>query len=575
MILQALVEYYNRKGATPESDIAPPGFEWKEIPFVVVLSLTGNVVAINDTREGEGKKKTVKRFLVPQSVKKTSGINSNLLWENCQYALGIPQADKEEKPERIKEAHNAFKSRIHELSCKDDPGVIALIKFLEGGDKVMLLQGYSALEELQKNANISFSLAGDHYLISERPAVHAAIYEAANREVADGSTSICLVTGENQHIERLHSSIKGVRGAQSSGANIVSFNSPAFCSFAKEQGNNAPVGKEAAFKYTTALNALLSKDSMQKLQVADATTVFWAERPVGLENAFRDIFDEAPKDDPARSSEAVRAVYAAATIGALPPAELETFFYVLGLSPNASRLAVRFWYVDTVQGLASHIKQHLDDIRIVKRESEAELLSLYRLLGSIKAEGKSAEVPPNLAGEFMRAILQGLPYPRTLLSATIRRIRAKREVNYPRAALIKACLNRETRFFVKGEKEMLMSLDETNENPGYCLGRLFAVLEKIQTEASPGINATIRDKFYGAASSTPVAVFGSLLRMKNHHLAKLDNAGRRIFFEKRLGDVVSKISDFPAHLSLADQGRFAIGYYHENAWFYTPRENSK
>ena len=116
-------------------------------------------------------------------------------------------------------------------------------------------------------------------------------------------------------------------------------------------------------------------------------------------------------------------------------------------------------------------------------------------------------------------------------------------------------------------------LDPDNTHPAYRLGRLFAVLEKAQEEASPGLNATIRDRYYGAASSTPVAVFTTLLRLKNAHLKKL-TIGQSVSFEKLLTEILGPVTDFPAHLSLPDQGRFALGYYHQRQDFFSKPTDS-
>jgi len=401
-----------------------------------------------------------------------------------------------------------------------------------------------------------------------RPAVRQAI-QGSTKEAA--RRAVCLITGEISDVERLHTAIKGVYGAQSSGANIVSFNLDAFRSFGKDQGSNAPVSRAAAFSYTTALNHLLSRDSKQKMLVGDASTVFWGERASELEQQVADFFSEPPKDDPDRNARAVESLFNSVKTGAFLVDEGTKRFYVLGLAPNASRIAVRFWIVDTVAGMAMKICQHFEDLRIVHGPKEREYLSLFRLLVSLAALGKSENIPPNLAGDTMRSILEGLPYPQTLLQAAVRRIKAEHDITYPRAALIKAYLNRRARFRHQEQEELTMSLDMTNTNVGYRLGRLFATLEKIQQEASPGINATIRDKFYGAASSTPVTVFGNLTRLKNHHLAKLENPGRRVNFERLIGEIMSGIADFPAHLKLEDQGRFAIGYYHQMQDFFTKK----
>jgi len=307
--------------------------------------------------------------------------------------------------------------------------------------------------------------------------------------------------------------------------------------------------------------------------VGDATAVFWAEKAVPLESLLEDLFGEPPKDDPDRMTQAVRALYESPESGAPPLGNEGTRFFVLGLSPNASRLSIRFWVVTTVGDLASNIRRHFDDLRIVHGPREPETLSLFRLLVNLAPQGKADNIPPNLAGDVMRSVLSGTAYPRTLLTAAVGRARAEQSkdhgpVPYPRAAMIKACLNRDMRSGRLDGKEMTVGLDQTNENVGYRLGRLFAILEKAQEEANPGINATIRDRYYGAASSTPAGVYPTLMRLKVHHLAKLENRGRAVNLERLIGVVVSELKDFPPILSLPDQGRFALGYYHQRQTFY-------
>jgi len=574
MILHALKDYYYRKASDSDSQMAPPGWEWKEIPYILVLNKEGIPIGLNHTVEGSGKAKRIKRFLVPKGVKKTSGVASNLLWENPEYALGIvPEGGK---ADRIAEQHAAFKNRISELGDITDACLGAVKSFLRRPDKEALLLSFGDTwkQLLDESANLTFQLAGELGLVSDGPAIKAAIL--AQLSTAPGDQSICLVTGEKDTTERLHSAIKGVWGAQTSGANIVSFNSAAFSSYGKAQGANAPIGKTAAFAYTEALNHLLGKDSNQRLQVGDASTVFWSEKVTSFEQHVVDFFGEPPKDDPDRNVRAVESLFKSPHTGTLPEAEDQTRFYVLGLAPNASRISIRFWMVDTVAGMSGKLRQHFDDLRIVHGPKERDSFSLFRLLVSTASLGKSENIQPSLTGETMRAILSGTAYPETLAQAAIRRIRAEHEITYIRAALLKACLNRSLRLYnPTQEKKITMILDPTNLNIGYRLGRLFAALEKIQSESSPGLNATIRDKFYGAASGTPVAVFGNLMRLKNHHLAKLENAGRRINFERLIGEIMSSLTDFPPHLTLADQGRFAIGYYHQTQDFFTKTSDKK
>jgi len=581
MILQALAE----------------GFEWKEIPFILEIDRDGKLVQIEDTREVQGKRKVGRRFLVPLAVKKSVNVEANLLWGSAEYVLGLLDPKKlagkaGERGEatykkRVAEAARAFVARIEALpqSTRADAGVQAVRRFLEHRD-LGPAKGSAALHEVSEaNPNVAFRLNGDPDLVCQREAVVAAIASGGND---GGERGVCLVTGEHGPIQRLHPAIKGVWGAQPSGANVVSFNLPPFDSYAKEQGANAPVGRNAAFAYTTALNHLLRRDSPQRLQIGDASTVFWAERPSELETQIVDIFGEPPKDDPDRRMKTVRSLYRAIETGALAADAGATRFFVLGLAPNAARIAVRFWHVGTVADLAHRIRQHFDDLEIVRPDWAPAYPSLLRLMSTTAIQGAADNIQPNLAGDTMRSILEGSPFPATLLQSALRRCRAeqaKRDArtnkqlpNVPpeRAALIKACINRETRYRNPAIKEELkVSLDPENQNVGYRLGRLFAVLEKAQEEANPGVNATIRDRFYGSASSTPVSVFPNLMRLKNHHLAKLENRGRAVNLERLIGEIVAGIADFPAHLALPDQGRFAVGYYHQRQDFYGRADSAR
>lgn len=563
MIFQALKGYYDRKAQDPDGGIAPQGFEWKEIPFIIVLDANGNLVQIEDTRTIVGRNKRIKLFLVPQGVKKASGVVANLLWDNAEYVLGV---DTRGKPDRVAHQHAEYKARLLNLPA-EDAGIKAVIAFL---DNIPLaeLAALPAWGEIKKeNPVMTFRLQGERDLICQRPSIIQFVQnKLENTKTVPG---VCLVSGEVAEIERLHPAIKGVWGAQTCGANIVSFNLRSFESYGKEkkQGKNAPVGKGATFAYTTALNHLLRKDSKQRIQVGDASTVFWSEVPDELENSFSDIFTESPKDDPDRNTRAVESLYRSLQTGGFATDSDTTRFFVLGLAPNAARISIRFWQVGTVAELSGRIRQHFNALEIARPGYEKRYLSLFRLLVNTAALGKSENIPPNLAGDTMRAILSGSPYPATLLQAAVRRIRAEQEVNYPRAALIKACINRSSK-----KEELKVSLDENNTNTAYRLGRLFAVLERIQERASPNINTTIRDRYYGAASGSPVTVFSTLLKLKNHHIAKL-NKGEAVNQEKLIGAIMNEGIDgalgFPPTLSLPDQGRFAIGYYHQRLAFFT------
>lgn len=567
MILHSLTEYYNRKVAECDARMPPPGFEWKEIHFVVVLNSDGIPVRLDETMGGHGKALTPKFCLVPRAVKRSLGIASNLLWDNPEYALGVVRKGN---PIRVAELHAEFRKCIVDLGMAGDPGLLAITKFLALPDKLDRLVGAfgATFRKLVKSGgNVSFKLAGEDLLVAETASVKAAIVAIGSKTLYE--TSMCIITGKMEAAERIHPDIRGVWGARPSGANIVSYNKEAFTSFRKIQGSNAPIGRSTAFSYTTALNHLLTSESKQRMQLGDTTAVFWSDRENVFESDFVNFFSEPPKDDPNRNERSVKNLKSSVQSGVFLPGAVNTKFHVLGLAPNASRIVIRFWIVEATPRIAGKICQHFEDIRIAHGPRESDAIPVCRLLVATAFQGKSENIPARIASETIHAILTGLSYPQTLLQAVLRRIRAEHKVSHVSASLMKAYLNRSLRFNNPEElEEMTVSLDIHNSNNGYRLGRLFATLEKIQQEAIPGIDATIREKFYGAASCTPVTVFGNLMRLKNHHLAKLKSTTRRVQFETLLGEIISGIPDFSPYLLLEDQGRFAIGYYHQMQDFF-------
>jgi CRISPR-associated protein Csd1 len=574
MILQALKEYYDRKAADPESGIAPEGFEKKELQFLIVIDEDGEFINIEDTRERIGKRLVAKSFLLPRS-KGRSGTRSYettfLLWDHIGYLLGLP-ADDEKSSKQHQTWLNSIKGLPQEL--KEDIGVNAVIQFYEK-DGVSKALASSRIQECLSvpQCNMSFRLVTDMIPVPCREKVREyVIKELRNLEIETGAGNedvkigTCLVTGEKGIIVRTHNKTYINKDANC----LVGFQkNKGYDSYGKEQGYNAPVIKSTEFAYVTAINTLLKSDS-QRLLVGDATTIFWSKKRSTFESDFAFFFKEPDKDDPDAGTRKIKALFNSINTGAYMN-DGDTQFYILGLSPNAARIAVRFWQVGTISEFAKRIKEYFEDFTIVKPLGEPEYYSIWRILVNIATQDDSENIPPNLAGDFMRSILNGTPYPTTLLHAAINRIRSDTEyrVKPVRAALIKAYLNRYNRFYPnKNQKEVSIELDVSQPSVGYQLGRLFAVLEKIQEEANPGINTTIRERFYGAACATPVTVFANLLRLKNHHLAKLENKGRVIAFEQLLSEIMGHLQVFPSHLDLHEQGRFAIGYYHQRQDFF-------
>ncbi len=587
MILQALKEYYDRKVSDSDSGIAPEGWIPQKIDYVIVVDQRGNYVQINDLRENNvGHPALVPNIGNQASKHNNSGKDANLLWDKPGFVFGLG-----------KKGDIKISSFIHALDAWFpiglDIAVDAVRAYILSGktnrsifDPILNHQGVG--ESIRSDrGNITFKMIDDDVgFVFERSAVKNRI-SSINQTQNNSESAVCLVTGSNAGgIVDCHPVIGGLFGAKKS-PNLVSFNEEAFCSYGKKQSFNAPVCKKAVDAYTKALLHLIN--SKQKLRVCDATTVFWSARNTDFETQVTNFFSEPPKDDPDRNVEAVRVLHESVQKGLYVESDKDTRFFVLGIAPNAARIAIRFWHIGTVPEMATRFDQHFEDLKIVHGPWDKESMPLFRLLVSTASQGKADNIPPNLAADMMRSILEGMPYPATLLHAAVRRIRAEQakknkltgkpvpNVTYERAALIKACLNRSLRFNnLKNEKEITMCIDPENRNIGYRLGRLFATLEKIQSEASPGINATIRDRYYGAASSTPVTVFGNLMRLSNHHFSKLEKEKHGLFVVRKqlIGEIMCPIIDFPPHLDMADQGRFAIGYYHQMQAFYKKKTDN-
>jgi len=594
MILQALYDYYQRKAADPESHIAPEGFQWQEIKFIIIIDENGRFVDLNDTRNEKGKGKL---FLLPKA-KKRSGSNACqttfLLWDHYGYLLGHPKSNEKKSLEMAKKQHKVFINEIKNLPpiVKKDKGVNAVLAFYERSEEAAVKKhpNWKDCEKIP-GCNLTFRLVGDAKLVSERTAIvkYQSSLLAESQETDNDSVEIigrCLITGDRGPIARLHTATP-ILGSKSNATLVAFQKNSGYDSYGKEQAFNAPISIRAEAAYTTALKYLLSSTT-NKQTISDATVIFWAEKrkikdSYDLESNFV-WFIADKKDDPDRGIQAVKSLYEAIHTGRL--AYSDERFYVLGLAPNAARISVRFFRQGAVRDFGEKIIRHFDDFEIIRSPFDPEYLSLYRILTATALQYKMENVPPNLAGAVIESILDGTPYPTTLLHQCIRRIRADaarkdqngksiQNVTRTRAAILKAAINRFNRIHKQNEKEITMALDLKNNNPGYRLGRLFAVLEKIQEEGNPGINTTIRDRFYGAASTNPVAVFSQLLKLKNHHLAKLDNPGRRVNFEKLIGEIMSELSEFPPHLSLNDQAYFSIGYYHQRQDFFTSKKTEK
>ena len=574
MILHALTRYYQRKAAS-DGNVAPEGFENKEIPFVIVLDKAGKFIQLEDTREQQGKKKIGRKFLVPKGLGRAGSKSyevSNILWDHYGYVLAHPKEDDEKSDILAQNQHKSFIAKVDELkqALPDDAGIQAVSAFLAQADevaKVRLAEGWQECAKI-KGCNLSFRLVDESVaLVCQSKAVQAYL-AAAKAEVSDGiQEGICLVTGKKTTIARLHNAVKGVNAKPSP---FTSVNLAAFESYGKQQGFIFPVGEQTMFEYTTALNMLL--DGENRFRIGEVSVVCWSEKPTPLESKVALKINGGGKDNPDAHIDEVKALYKSLHNGKYMEPNGKDKFYLLGLSPNSARIVVRFWHETTVAALSENIARWYDDLQIVRGEKSIypEFMPLMRLLCGLVLDGKAENLPPDLIANVTQSALVNRPLPVSLLQIALRRNKAEQKITYGRAALIKAYLNRAIRSgSLKNTKELSMSLDRERNDIGYVLGRLFAVLEKTQSEANPSLNATIGDRYFGSASSTPIAVFGTLMRLSPHHLSKLEYEGRAVHLKWEIGQILDKCQKFPNHLNLEQQGLFAIGYYHETQFLFT------
>ena len=580
MILQALVNYYESLAA--QGKLAKPGWGEAKISFALEISeegdLTGILTLVESVQQGKKAVEKPKVLILPEGTKRSSGVAAQFLWDNARYILGIDEAGKEERAKKCFQATAEKTQKI--LSKANGKQAQAIKAFLakwnpDSAKDNEILRPY--ITDFLKGGNITFRIDGNY------PQNDAEIIAAWDEYYASQSAEqrgICLVTGQEGPIARLHPNIKGVRGAQSLGAALVSFNAPAFESYGHEQGMNANVSEYAAFAYTTALNSLLS-DKKHSQQIGDTTLVFWAEHD---DVACTDCFADFLNDKVILTDEDLRGLFGSIKSGQaiyindklINP---ENKFYILGLSPNAARVSVRFFLENRFGYFLQNISRFYSDLQVAKPEYDTkEVLSLWQILQeTANKNAKDKVATPLLTGAVMRSVLDGSAYPVALYQNIMLRLKAEQDnsekfitkVSRVKAAVIKAFLLRN----IKGKEDISVSLDVERNDNAYVLGRLFAVLENLQKMANPGINSTIKDRYFNSACATPAIVFPILLRLARSHEKKLSGKkGLVINIEKTITELLGRIQVIPKRLSLVDQGSFVLGYYHQVQYRYMKKE---
>lgn len=598
MILQSLYNYYQILREDPAVEIAEPAYSNAPVSYVLNLSPKGDLLDIVPLfvpiQMGKKTVERPRRINVPERVKRSTNVAANFCCDNAAYVLGLTGKEAKD-PEYAQKRFESFRQlNVEILSQADSPVARAVVAFLqkhnpqEDQRNPIIARHLGGLLE---GGNLIFQVQGQNILDDSE-------IRRVWEEYKSGQESIkmqCLVTGETEPIARLHPDIKGVRDAQSKGASLVSFNLGAFSSYGKVQGLNSPVSQRVASGYGVALNYLLSNQNPnRKIYLGDTTVVYWAESEnKGYANAFANLLDpeytiqqdsrnqngrKAAEEQLRKLAEKVQKGQALDISQLGDDLKQETRFYVLGLAPNAARLTVRFFLTEPFGNFAKRIMQHYADLHITKEfADQPDFISIHQILNEcvspkvIRREDELKSSWSLLGGSLMRSILTAAPYPEQLYFAIINRIRTDTKINYVRAGVIKAHLLRKYRRQGTNpfQEVLIMSLNKEFTHPAYVLGRLFAVLEKVQKEAIGEVSASIKDRYFTSACATPASVFPVLLRLSQHHITRAEHgkaSDSRI--EKLLNLLDVAHNPFPARLALDEQGIFVLGYYHQRADFF-------
>ena len=583
MILQSLINYYDTLLESGEK-VASIGWSSAKVSMALEIDADGqlrNIVPLK-VKSKDGKKEIPQIMNVPEQVKKSSGIISNFLCENGQYFLGY---DIKNKPERTAECFESAK-KLHEkiLGDSDISSAKAVVAFFENWDISKVQDNPIVVKHknlIEEGGNIVFKFKNQYVQDDERIKETWEEYFSKKKE---GKASICLLTGEKGSMARLHPNISGVVGAQSSGASLVSYNEQAFESFGHVQGENAQVSEKSAFKYATSLNYLLSEGKENHVQrFADTTIVFWADNArndnetlfmnmiFGKQIDSKQLLDEKDiKDFLKKIKNGEHPKYDKREI------DPESEFFILGLAPNAARLSVSLFLHNNFGKMIENANNHSERL-IIKRPvyEKNDKLPFWKLLDEVSNQKlKDKKVSPSMANATFAAIINDTPYPASLYENVIIRIKKEREISWKKAAIIKA-------YIIKNEKNSIIKevasveLNEKSEYLPYILGRMFAVLEKAQMDSSPGIKATIKDKYFTSACSNPSAIFPLLIRLSQHHQRKLGEGSKR-YYDGMIEKLHNKIhEELPAHFDLKEQGAFYLGYYHQRQDLYTSKESKE
>lgn len=572
MFLTELYNFYQRKIAEPDSGLAQPGYGEANIGYVIRISPQGDYIHHMSLCDEKGKSRRMK---VPASVNRSQQVLPNFLWDNTGYVLGI---DGKGKPERSLQTFEAFRQKHIELAEKTGNSALQAIAAFLRQWTPETIENWSDKDDIL-DKNIIFEIEGQDRFIHEQPDIQALWQEIRHQQSVTGTEKegFCLITGAKAPIARIHPQIMGLRGGNTSGTALISFNCDAFTSYGKDQSYNAPVSVQAAQAYTTALNWLMRFENGHSTNISDTTIVFWTDKPAPKEQKMVSFIFSPPTSSDSNNLLAedsgllgeMEGIFHAIRSGqtmehAMPGFDSKVRFFILGIAPNNARISVRFWQTASFGELALRVGKYYSELSLDREyDTQPEFPAFWQILLETAVLGKKENIPPMLGGALMRSVFGGLPYPASLYTAVLGRIRADKKVNYLRTAIIKACLIRNYK------KEFVMSHTDRKDVP-YLLGCLFSLLEKNQQDAQgKSLNSTIRDRYIASASATPGRVFPLLLRLTQHHISKSEFENTK---QRDIARVMNGISAFPSTLTLEEQGTFFLGYYHQNIANYTKKD---
>lgn len=572
MIIEALDRFY--RNLQQQKKVPLPG--WSEIGIHACLDIDadGNLLSITDLQQDKsftdkkGKVKTKRvsqKMTLPNPVIRTSGCRANIFFDSISYTTGISQKKNSLTHfETLKQTYQELFSHC------TGPTVTSLLKYLDRWNP--------------ENPDIEIDIPENYWLVfrcngvylHKDPEAIQVYQDILSAQQTDDSLPVmtCCITGKQGPIPLIHGKIKGLPGGQSSGVSLVSVNTPSGQFFEHEQNQTSPIAQDVAENYVNALNYLLSHK--QFCRIGDDTMLFWTEDDASQYSQMMQTLMAINGQTPSVTTDNLFSILRNLSHG--KPADINGVqldpnenFYILVLTPNGGRAAIKNFQCNQFGDLAANIQAHYDRMAILDGDGNIRGRGITpQTLLFETANKKTANKNPkqNLIGPLLDSILNNRPYPQAMFDSVMRRIRAESSedtdpCNYRRMAFIKAYLLAQPNTSQSVKEVLTVGLNHENQTPGYVLGRVFATLQSIQYKANNSSN--IRAKYFTKAGETPGMVFPHLINLAQAHITTISNReGKEPYKARILNELLDKLGDtYPKRLSLEQQGAFQLGYYHQ------------